>query len=86
MNRKSFTIEQAKEAADELGMSFEKWDVEEFCKGLNLELEHGTVDPSTDITNDDPLVIGKLAWAHLKKIPDFYSRLAEMKKSIGFVD
>ncbi|MCL2678817.1 MAG: hypothetical protein FWF18_00715 [Dehalococcoidia bacterium] len=83
MMEKVFTIEQATEVAAKIGMNFDKWDVAEFCLGMNVELEHGKADANTNITDDDPVVTGRLVWAHLNKIPDFYTRLGVMKEGIG---
>ena len=47
--------------------------------GLGVELEHGRRDPETDVTGDDPLTTGKIALAHLREIPDYYTRLAAME-------
>ena len=48
-------------------------------QGLEVEFEHGSSDPETNVTNDDPVLTGKIAWAHLKEIPDYYDRLEEME-------
>ena len=48
--------------------------------GIEVELEHGTRDPATDITHDDPLLTGKIALAHLNELPDYYTRLALMEQ------
>jgi hypothetical protein len=55
------------------------FDVEQFLMGLHVELEHGVHDPETNVTGDDELVTGKIAWAHLKELPDYYTRLAVME-------
>lgn len=47
--------------------------------GLDVELEHGTKDPGTDVTGDDPVMTGKIALAHLRELPDYYTRLAIME-------
>ena len=44
-----------------------------------MELEHGAMDPETDVTGDDVVTTGKIAWAHLKEIRDYYSRLDQME-------
>ena len=48
--------------------------------GLDLELEHGASDPTTDVTGDDPLLTGKIALAHLNEFPDYYTRLLKMEE------
>ncbi len=76
-----FTIDDANEIARELGIDFSTspFDVDEFCAGLNVELEHGRRDPATNVTGDDPILTGKIALAHLHEMPDYYARLAEME-------
>lgn len=71
---KEFTLQEAREVAKEIGIDFEKggFTAEEFLAGLNVELEHGSVDPQTNVTNDDPLMTGKIALAHLKELPSYY--------------
>jgi rubrerythrin len=78
----SFTPQEAREIADALGVDFrkEKFNVEQFRMGLNTELEHGRRDPSTNVSNDDPITTGKIALAHLKEFPDYYTRLAKLEK------
>ena len=47
--------------------------------GLDVELEHGRRDPDTNVTGDDPIATGKIALAHLKEFPDYYTRLKKME-------
>lgn len=71
---KKFTLEEAIGIAQKLGIDFNsvEYTPEEYLVGLNIELEHGTVDPQTNVTNDDPLTTGKIAMAHLNEIPGYY--------------
>ncbi len=78
--KKAFTYEQAKEIGEKLGIDWKKWDVEQFRRGMDVELEHGTEDPKTNVTNDDPLLTGKIALAHLNEFPDYYIRLDKMEE------
>lgn len=81
MTREKFTIEEAREVADRLGIDYENgpFDLEQFRMGMDVELEHGTHDPDTDVTGDDPIVTGKIALAHLRELPGYYTRLAVME-------
>lgn len=79
MTKKVFTTEQAKEIGEKLGINWKKFDIEQFRMGLDVELEHGLVDHSTNVTNDDPLLTGKIALAHLNEYPDYYTRLYKME-------
>lgn len=80
--KKVFTADQAKHIADTIGLDFTKveFDLEQFRMGMDIELEHGKVDPQTNVTDDDPLLTGKIALAHLREFPDYYTRLYEMEE------
>jgi len=77
--KKVFTDEVVKKIGEQLGVDWTKFDVEQFRMGMDVELEHGTVDPNTNVTNDDPLMTGKIALAHLNELSDYYTRLYEME-------
>ena len=49
---------------------------EAFRQGLEVELEHGTRFPETNVTNNHPLLTGRIVAAHLKESLDYYLRLA----------
>ena len=78
---KSFTADEARRIGTEIGIDWESasFEVEQFRAGMDVELEHGLHDPTTNVTNDDPLVTGKIALAHLRELPDYYIRLARME-------
>lgn len=75
-----FTAEEAKKIGEQLGINWSKYDVEQFRAGLDVELEHGTINANTNVTNDDPLMTGKIALAHLNEFSDYYTRLEKMEK------
>jgi len=54
--------------------------IEQYRMGLDVELEHGKVDQYTNVTNDNPIMTGKIALAHLNEFPDYYTRLDKMEK------
>ena len=74
-----FTAKEAKRVGDALGVDWKSFDVEQFRMGMDVELEHGAIDLETNVTSDDPLLTGKIAWAHLKEFPDYYDRLKAME-------
>ncbi len=82
MAKMEFTIEEAKAVAARIGVDWVKADFtpEQFLAGMNVELEHGAHDPETDVTGDDPVMTGKIAWAHLKEFGDYYDRLEIMER------
>ncbi len=80
--KKSVTNEEAAAVAQSLGITWEDaaYSLEDFRIGMEVEYEHGTRDAVTNVTNDDPLVTGKIAWAHLREYPDYYVRLAKLER------
>lgn len=80
--RTSFTSDEARRVGSEIGIDWGSapFDVEQFRMGMDVELEHGSHDPATDVTNSDPIVTGKIALAHLNEFADYYTRLARMEQ------
>jgi hypothetical protein len=78
--KKTFSADEAKQIGEQLGVDWSMFDIEQFRMGLDIELEHGTISPQTNVTNDDPLMTGKIALAHLNEIRDYYTRLDKMEK------
>lgn len=76
---KTFTTAEARRIGEQVGIDFTKYDLEQFRIGLNVELEHGAHDPETNVTDDDLEMTAKIAWAHLKEIPNYYTRLNRME-------
>ncbi|MGB2896016.1 MAG: DUF5661 family protein [Anaerolineales bacterium] len=76
---KKFTDEEAKRIGDKLGINWNEVELSEFRIGLGVELEHGSRDPDTDVTNDDEILTGKIALAHLREFPDYYTRLEKLE-------
>lgn len=81
--KKEFTNDEARDIGEKLGIDFSKFDIEQFRLGLAVELEHGANDPETNVTNGDVYLTGKIAWAHLKEIGDYYTRLHKMEADAG---
>ncbi len=76
-----FSAEEARAIGERIGIDWasSRFDVEQFRMGLGVELEHGRRDPATNVSDDDEITTGKIAWAHLNEFPDYYTRLAEME-------
>ena len=87
--RTMFSLDEAHAVGVEIGIDWSSvpFDVEQFRRGMDVELEHGLHDLLTNVTGDDPLVTGKIALAHLNEFPDYYTRLAvmedEAKRELG---
>ena len=81
-NKTTFTTKEASEIAKELEINFSKelFDLEQFRMGLDVELEHGKRSPKTNVTNDDYILTGKIALAHLNETPDYYTRLSKLEQ------
>lgn len=78
--KRMFTSEEAEKIGTELGIDWSKFGVEQFRMGLDVELEHGKIDPHTNVTDDDPIKTGKIALAHLNEFADYYTRLYKMEE------
>lgn len=78
--KKNFTVEEAKQVGEKIGIKWDKFDLDQFRRGMDVELEHGLRDPSTNVTNDDYTITGKIALAHLNEFPDYYDRLEKMEE------
>lgn len=84
--KKRFSTEEAKTIAHKIGIRWDvvKFSVEDFRKGLDVEIEHDN-DPQTDVVRDDDEKwesVGKIAWRHLKESPEYYKALSKMEKSL----
>ena len=80
-----FNIKDAVEIANKLNIKFDTFSVKDFLTGLNIELEHGTMNPKTNITNDDLEMTAKIALAHLNEYPNYYNEeygLPNLEKSL----
>lgn len=77
-----FSDEQAREIGERVGIDWAAapFDVDQFRRGLEVELEHGLHNPSTNVTDDDPVLTGKIALAHLNEFADYYTRLERMEE------
>ena len=83
--QRHFTADDARAAGEGIGIdwSTSRFDVDQFRMGMDVELEHGTHDVDTNVTDDDMHVTAKIARAHLNEFPDYYSRLAVMEAEAG---
>jgi hypothetical protein len=77
---KRTSIDEARRVGDAIGVDWERFDLDQFRRGMDVEYEHGTHDPQTDVTHDDPILTGKIAFAHMKEFPDYYDRLERMER------
>jgi hypothetical protein len=80
--RAGFTADEARQIGEQIGIDWESspFDVDQFRRGMDVELEHGLHDLATNVTGDDPIVTGKIARAHLNEFSDYYTRLEQMEE------
>ena len=80
-SRARFTLDEARVAGERIGIAWDgsPFSLEQFRMGMDVELEHGTQDLDTNVTDNDVTVTAKIARAHLNEFPDYYSRLALME-------
>ena len=81
MEQRKFSFQEARDIGERIGIDWQRsrFDVEQFRMGLEVELEHGRRDLATNVSDDDELTTGKIAWAHLNEFPDYYTRLEKME-------
>ncbi len=77
--KRRISAEEARQVGTALGIDWSSIELEQFRRGLEVELEHGARDPETNVTNDDLGLTGKIAWAHLKEFSDYYTRLDRLE-------
>ena len=88
----SISTDLARKVGDLLSIDWNKIDFDQFHKGINIEFEHGDINPVTDViagpdsSLSSELSAGKIALAHLTEIPDYYTRLIKMEKDAGVED
>lgn len=80
-----YKIEDVYRVASLLNIKFDKFTPEELLEGLNIELEHGKVNPSTNVTNDDLVTTAKIALAHLNEFPNYYNSKYGLKMFESFL-
>jgi hypothetical protein len=80
--RAEFSTEAARQIGEQIGIDWDTspFDIDQFRRGMNVELEHGLHDLATNVTGDDPVTTGKIARAHLNEFPDYYTRLDQMEE------
>ena len=74
------TTDEARRVGDAIGVDWDRFDLEQFRRGMDVEFEHGAHDPQTDVTGDDPIITGKIALAHMNDSSDDYERLEKMEQ------
>ena len=83
MMKKDFSKEESHEIAEKLKVKFNKKGLDQFKKGLKVELEHGSkatrAGVDANVTKDNSLKTGKIALAHINEFPDYYTGLAKME-------
>lgn len=80
-----YDLNDALYIASILNVNFNKFSKEEFLDGINIELEHGTINPKTNVTDNDLLKTAKIALAHLNEYPNYYNRDYGLKKFEEFL-
>jgi hypothetical protein len=78
-SKQQFSVQETRATGTQLGLDRIKIDLEQFRRGLEVEVEHGAIDPETNVTGDDPVLTMKIAWAHRKEISDYYTRLDKLE-------
>jgi hypothetical protein len=75
LTKPEVTLDEARRIQAEIGGETAGLTPEQFRQGLEVELEHGITFPDANVTNNHPLLTGKIVLAHLKEMLDYYDRL-----------
>ncbi|MEM2899491.1 MAG: DUF5661 family protein [Thermoplasmata archaeon] len=75
LKKAEVTLEEAKKILAEIETGDLNISIEDFRIGLEVELEHGTRFPEANVTNNHPILTGKIVLAHFKETLDYYQRL-----------
>ena len=68
-----FKLNDAIYASNILRINFKNFTPEDLLRGMNIEIEHGLINPKTNVTNDDLITTAKIALAHLNEYPNYYN-------------
>ena len=74
-----FNIDDVKKVSKILSIKFDKFTPLDLLNGMNIELEHGLVNPETNVSNDDLVITTKIALAHLNEFPNYYNSIYGIK-------
>ena len=80
-----YNINDAIYASKLLNIKFDKFTIEDFLEGINIETEHGSINEKTNVTDDDLIMTSKIALAHLNEYPNYYNREYGLKKYEEFL-
>ena len=80
-----YNINDAIYASKILNIKFDKFTIEDFLEGINIETEHGSINEQTNVTDDDLIMTSKIALAHLNEYPNYYNREYGLKKYEEFL-
>lgn len=75
------TLEEAEQMVKKLNLNPRVVSPKYLQKGMQVELEHGTINKKTNVTKNDLTKTAKIALAHIVEFPDYYIRLEKMEKA-----
>jgi len=75
LKKAEVTRQEAEAILAEIEIGDMKVSAENFRVGLEVELEHGIRFPEANVTNNHPILTGKIVLAHFKETLDYYQRL-----------
>lgn len=84
-----FSRDEILQMAKKLDVNFDKFTIDDLIEGINIELEHGTENPRTNVTNNDLELTMKIALAHLYEFPNYYNKdygLPELENRLKFME
>lgn len=79
---KKITSKQAIQLGKLFNINFDVVSFKQFLFGLNVELEHGTRDPLTNVTDNDLVLTAMITIAHINEFPNYYAKLKKMEQEL----
>lgn len=80
-----YNIDDAIYVKEKLGITLDKFTINDLLNGMNIESEHGSINPYTNVTDDDVIKTAKIALAHLNEFPNYYNENYGLKKFEEFL-
>ena len=80
-----YTISDVNNVSKILNIQFDNFSKEDLLEGINIESEHGLINPKTNVTDDSLILTTKIALAHLNEFPNYYNKEYGLKKFEEFL-
>jgi hypothetical protein len=74
--------EKIKKIGEDLDVDWSKISLDDLIEGTIHEMEHGSISPKTNVTNDNLVKTLKIALAHLEEDSEYYQKLKKIEEFV----